>query len=372
MSAVAIPAVLVVLLISMATVTISSFLVFKSTTFASNIENDKEIQNVDLIITHEELSRSSNHTSQFDGKYSEVDVNASQTEIAPDGLSSRIEGLETNNSYLKSKMKAMISERDELKSQYYLLKSNYTKALENNSDLEELMAYYEERIAFQNGSALLLENKLSESISPPYTFIKDREIFWVFKDSLGNKHIWSMPIDTYRALIGRLEPDDEKILRSDNGKIYRVRDHTKFVDSSSLSPWADEVFERSISNDGTRRDNNDSRFVHEVWFIASQLTTYSSDFGEDPKWPLETMVEGGGDCEDFAILLASMLKSSQHTKDWQIQMVYFDIDHPDSPEDVNHVSLFIKTDEFETYVDRSLDPSKNEGWEYVQGWYFDI
>jgi hypothetical protein len=180
-----------------------------------------------------------------------------------------------------------------------------------------------------------------------------------------------MPIDTYRALIERPEPRDEKILRSDNGREYSVRDHTKFVDPSSLSLWMDDI-ENTISNFGMNQSSKDSLFVYEAWYIVSQLTTYSPDLGEDPRWPLETLVEGGGDCEDFAILLASMLKTSQHTKDWQIQMVYFDIDHPNSPEDVNHVSLFIKTDEFEAYFDRSLDPSKNERWEYVQGWYFDI
>ncbi|MGI0048250.1 MAG: hypothetical protein ACREAW_01815, partial [Nitrososphaera sp.] len=153
---------------------------------------------------------------------------------------------------------------------------------------------------------------------------------------------------------------------------HTVRDHTKFVDSSSFSPWVDEVFERVISNDGINQTNKDSQSVYELWYIVSQLTTYSSDMGEDPRWPLETLVEGGGDCEDFAILVASMLRATPHTKDWKIQMVYFDIDHPDHPEDVDHVSLFIRTDELETYVDRSLDPSKNESWEHINGWYFDL
>ena len=134
-----------------------------------------------------------------------------------------------------------------------------------------------------------------------------------------------------------------------------------------------EVLEKVASrNNDTGARDIDSQFIYETWYIASELTTYSPDIGEDPSWPLETMVEGGGDCEDFAILLASMLKASSYTKDWQIQMVYFDSDHPDHPEGVNHVSLFIKTDKFETFVDRSQDPSSDETWKTVNGWYFDL
>ena len=227
MSVVAMPAVIVVLLVSMVSGAISSSLISKSASFAPNIENDKEIRNVDSIIPREdgELPRSSDHTSQFDPQDNEAEVKSEQTQMAQDDLSLRIERLETDNSYLKSKLKSTISEYGEIKSQYHMLESNYTRVLENNSDLEELIAYYEERIVFHNGSASLLKNKLSESISPPYTFIKDREIFWVFKDYQGNTHTWSIPIDNYRSLIESPEPQHERILRSDNGKDYRVREN---------------------------------------------------------------------------------------------------------------------------------------------------
>jgi hypothetical protein len=285
----------------------------------------------------------------------------------------RIENLQTNNTDLKSKLELMRSKYQDIKNQYSQLKAEYARTLENNSQLEEDIAYYEERVALQNNSTTVLQNKLSESLSPPYTFIKDREIYWVFKDSQGNKYNWSIPIDTYRAIIERTDPQDEKVLRSADGSEYTVRDHTKFIDSSFFSPWIDEVFEKvAARSNELNASGTDSQFVYEAWYIASELTTYSPDVGEDPRWPLETMAEGGGDCEDFAILVASMLKASSHTKDWQIQMVYFDSDHRDHPESVNHVSLFIKADKFETFVDRSQDPSSDETWKTVNGWYFDL
>jgi len=169
MSAAAMPILFLVLLISMASGAISTSLVFKDASFSTLVENDKGIQEVGSITTQEsdELSQSTDHTSQFDAQIGEDNLNTSQIEIAPDDLSLRVESLEKDNSYLKVKLKSMLSEYKEIKNQYHTLQSNYTKALENNSALEELMAYYEERIAFHNASTLLLKNKLSESISPP-------------------------------------------------------------------------------------------------------------------------------------------------------------------------------------------------------------
>ncbi|MDA8083096.1 MAG: hypothetical protein M0024_05515 [Nitrospiraceae bacterium] len=49
----------------------------------------------------------------------------------------------------------------------------------------------------------------------------------------------------------------------------------------------------------------------EVDFVLSfvqQIITYQSDEGEYPKYPVETLVDAAGDCEDFSILGASILK----------------------------------------------------------------
>lgn len=375
MSVVAIPAVVFVVLVSMASGAISSSFIFsQGTGLADHAEKNRGTENVNSLIIQEddELSRLTNNGSQSNAQKPEADENRDKMQAALADMSMRIDILETANSDLKSRLGSMLSKYQEISGRYSELEAATAATLKNNSQLAQELAYYEGRSALLTDSATLLENKLAESISPPYTFIKDREIYWVFKDYQGNRHTWNMSIDTYRAIIEKPEPQGKKFLHSEHGVVYSVRDHTKFVDSSSFSHWADDVFERVNFNDGMNQTSRNSQFVYEVWYIISQLTAYSPDIDEDPRWPLETLVEGGGDCEDFAVLVASILRASPHTKDWQIQLVYFDSDHPDQPENVNHVSLFIKTDEFETYVDRSLDPSKNESWEYINGWYFDV
>ena len=75
--------------------------------------------------------------------------------------------------------------------------------------------------------------------------------------------------------------------------------------------------------------------------MVSKLTIYSLDIQEDPRFAIETLVRGGGDCEDTVILIADMLRSSSHTKDWKIKLIYFDSDNPTNPQNINHVALSI-------------------------------
>lgn len=42
--------------------------------------------------------------------------------------------------------------------------------------------------------------------------------------------------------------------------------------------------------------------------FVQQTVTYTSDVGEYPRYPIETLVEGKGDCEDVAILAAALLQ----------------------------------------------------------------
>ena len=41
------------------------------------------------------------------------------------------------------------------------------------------------------------------------------------------------------------------------------------------------------------------------------------------------------------ILIADMIRSSLHTKDWKLQLVYFDSNNPTNPQQINHVALLI-------------------------------
>lgn len=202
------------------------------------------------------------------------------------------------------------------------------------------------------------------SLHPHTTVMVGREARWTFKDSKGNLYNWKLPIDTYRQVVESPQPMDMLYLKKSDGSTITVRDHTKFVDNWSFRNVIDQVYANS---------KNDTDFLYELWYITSEMTTYTADIGEQPRWALETFTEAGGDCEDTAILIASMIKSSTHTKDWQVQMVFFDLDHPYKAQDVNHVALYVKTPTFSTFVEST---DKTNGLAYwhgkIDGWYFDV
>jgi hypothetical protein len=113
---------------------------------------------------------------------------------------------------------------------------------------------------------------------------------------------------------------------------------------------------------------DDMAFVFEVWYIATQLKTYSLDLTETPRWPAETITEGGGDIADLAILIASMLKAAPSNID--IKLVYMDKNNPSNPRTVNYILIYVRGDDFALFI----NPDKFLPGEYksVDGWYIDV
>jgi len=110
-------------------------------------------------------------------------------------------------------------------------------------------------------------------------------------------------------------------------------------------------------------------FAQEVFNLVTQLTVYSEDIGEVPRWPVETLTEAGGDCEDLAILFASLLKAAPYP--YKLSLVYMDADNPTDPLHPNHVIVWVEASDWKLFVDCTSD----QGWgcyEEVVGWYYKL
>jgi len=196
------------------------------------------------------------------------------------------------------------------------------------------------------------------------TVIENGKIKWKIFDSKDNQYDWELPIQTYESYIQNTIYRTQTIQYSD-GREHEIGEFSNYVETSFINV-IDDVYENSSS------DNN---FIYEIWYIVSQLTTYSPDIGEHPRYALETLTRGGGDCEDTAILMADMLKSSKHTKNWNIQMVYFDSDNPSDPQLLNHVALAVTTGEkfgiLETTA-KTIDDLTMWDVNSIVGWWSEI
>jgi len=284
--------------------------------------------------------------------------------VSESELLSAIEWLIENN-VIKVKQ---VSENGDWKEQASKLYKENQRLEDRNDELYRLYTCEKNLRAGYNcegtefyGSELLE----TEKDSYPKTTLDDQTVTWEFYDSLDNFYVWTLPIESYESYIRATEPRDIFRLQMYTGDTVTVRDHTKFVRESFK-----DVIEEVYDNAG-----GDEEFIYGVWYIVSQLTTYSTDIGEDPRWAVETFTRGGGDCEDLAILIADMIKSSKHSKNWDIQFVYFDMDNPSRAKDVNHVAVTVDTGSLFYYIEptaKTLDELNAWNEKGVTGWYFDV
>ncbi len=131
-----------------------------------------------------------------------------------------------------------------------------------------------------------------------------------------------------------------------------------------------------VIDDLYNNSEDDYDFLKEVWHVTSNFSTYQLDIGEYPRFVVETFVRGSGDCEDTSILLAEMLRSSKHTKDWTIQLVYLDGDNPAEPQEVSHIAVYVSNGEWGRTIETTAS-SKEYGLEAydsitIHGWSFDV
>lgn len=202
---------------------------------------------------------------------------------------------------------------------------------------------------------------------------KNINVTLVFKTSDGTLHRWSVSVEALEASIvqGCFERETLQYIELEDGvtgEIHWVADFRPFVDEQPFSEVISGVY-TELPTDEVFVDK-DVAFVHEVWYIVTQLTTYRSEMEETPKFPLETIIGGGGDCEDVAILIASMLKAAP--VDYVVELVYMDANNPARPKEVNHVVVCVETPGgYKTILDGTSETVVYPFGE-VYGWYFEV
>ncbi len=149
-------------------------------------------------------------------------------------------------------------------------------------------------------------------------------------------------------------------LRDADGNVFAPQDFRPFVDPRPFEGVMKQLYAESTDDDA---------FIREVWHIIGQLSTYSYEIEETPRYPLETLLAGGGDCEDTGILLSSMIRAARD--DWPINLVYMDAQNPEKPEAVNHLIVHVDTGSrqylIETTSNVIMEPFTN-----VEGWYLAV
>lgn len=204
---------------------------------------------------------------------------------------------------------------------------------------------------------------LLELMKRPHTSIEEGNITWRFTTLDGSLQEWYMSLDAYVSYVNKLKPEEYHILSKD-GESFKVRNMELFVEPEFFSKVIN-----SLTDGNTAKD-----FVQEVFNLRVQLTVYSEEITETPQWSGETMTLGTGDCEDFAILMGSLLiAGNEHAHyNMTIRMVYMDAENPTDPQTANHALIHITyEDETGEFID-STSTQVQSPWSEVIGWYFNL
>jgi len=276
-------------------------------------------------------------------------------------LKSEVSSLKAENSRLSEQNRDYHEERK------VLLQSNDDRAHAYDELVDEYDAVYE-AYDHQIRDYNELVDEYNQFVTEPRLEIDKTNIIWDFQDSKGNSYGITWPVKYYEDLKSHSEwksLSSQPVRLDNHGRTIYSINLDGFVLGDAVSCCIDQVYDNSLSN---------SDFVYEVWYIASQLTVYDADVDEksEGRYALETIVRGGGDCEDLVILVAELLKSSKHTRNWDFQYVYMDADNPTNPQTVNHVILLVNDGTYDYLIEATAEPR----WDYfpngVNGWFFDV
>ena len=232
------------------------------------------------------------------------------------------------------------------------LNSHY-KSLQNNYN--ELESSYGK---LRTEHAVTLA-ELEQSLAVPYTSISGREVTWAWKDLDGKLHKWKLPIDGYRSWIEKPKPQETLSLERGD-RTYTIADFRPYVRTDGFNKVVPNLYRESA---------DEMVFAREMFNLVTQLTVYSEDIGEVARWPVETLTEAGGDCEDLVILFASLLKAAPYP--YKLSLVYMDSDNPTNPQRPNHVIVRVEAADWRVFA----EVTNAQGWGYYQsvvGWYYEL
>ena len=203
--------------------------------------------------------------------------------------------VEAQLSALEDKYNQLKRDYDELEEAYSLLKEEYNLLYENYSELEKA---YQELLASQEEEEQYVEAFLEQAkelfyyrLFSLYDYKHDEYWFVWYKIKAMDYYSYRFDVETHTpaSLENRLT---EEILIKASGTWADP-------ESSVIREIAMDLMDIS-GGDAELFTNLALQLVHQIYY---NITSYT-------KYPVETLVEGSGDCDNVAVLLASILRAA--------------------------------------------------------------
>lgn len=272
-------------------------------------------------------------------------------------LSRDYESLKSENVALSNQYNSLLGEYQGLNSRYSTLQATYDilsnehSILRNNYD--SLSLEHNQLIDKYNGLAGDYNRLDSVALKPPYIFIHDRIVQTTFYDTNGHLISWNTPFSGLEYAIERGDILRRQILDegrytttvyTESGDVLSIRDFSVFVTPDPFDQVMPNIYHSSTSA---------YDFIYRTWNIIGQLSNYASEETETPRYPYETLLAGGGDCEDLSILFASLIKAA--AVNWYVDLVYVDSENILDPQKHDHVLVYVDTGQEAFLVETTSD-----------------
>jgi hypothetical protein len=286
-----------------------------------------------------------------------------------DLLVGQYNNLQANYTNLNQSFERLTGQYNTLQSEYNDLRAGYDKLQANYNDLSAgystLQSEYKSLLAGYNAQVDSYNTLNQQAVKPPYIYIHQRNIYLAFFREDGQLLQWQIPFESLESAIEQGYDTRAKLdwytLITDNGDDFQVRDYRVFV-----QPYAFNDVITSMYNEAPSAD----AFIRQVWQIVTQLTPWTNEIGDVPRFPLETLLAGGGDCEDLSILFASMIKAAP--VDWQVDLVYIDTEDLVHPESINHLIVHVNTGERDYLIETTSNQDMEPYRDGLSGWYLAV
>jgi len=225
-----------------------------------------------------------------------------------------------------------------------------------------------------------LETALEGAIVPPYIVMNGRKASFSYRNLSNDIESWSLDVEVLEAntFVGTFM---RNLTISDMNRLGLTVISKRFINGSKyvnlggkstsidLRPYIVKDNFLNVPSDFYSRHADDESKIREVWNMVTQLCPYVGELKDTPRLPLETLLFGGGDCEDVAVLTASILRAMSSS--WTVQLVYMDLDNPTDFKNLNHVAVFVDTGTYKAFVE-STQGSNMSPFQSVDGFYVDV
>ena len=227
-----------------------------------------------------------------------------------------------------------------------------------------------------------LEAALEEAIVPPYITMDGRLRYtqsFSFRNLNNDIESWSWDVEVleintiYGTFMRKLTITEmNRLGLTDITK--RFYNGSKYVNlggksSIDLRPYIIKDNFLNVASHFYSRHTDDESRIREVWNMITQLCPYVGELKDTPRLPLETLLFGGGDCEDVAVLTLSILRAMSSS--WTVQLVYMDSNNLTDFQNLNHVTVFVDTGTYKTFVE-STQGNNMSLFQIVDGFYVDV